>query len=550
MSRWREVWRHAVGRVAEHVTRARDAAGVLAVDFIDTFEAPQEPHDEAAAEGATATTTTARETVRRHGRLGQTAQGGSVVSQDTDVLAQDYTPSTTNSAPGSSSTDMSHDGADTEAAGVAAAAMAAASSARGSSAVEDGTRGGNVVATDTITTRAAETDGALEFWHVGEDADQLQRDSLPPAVQEVHRSPSDMQMHHRLSASIPPSTIVGTEENDSEAPSGDSDSIIARDPSVRRTRPEYRDFLQHLARVLVSAIPGQLAGADDELIERFAIFTVREGIVVGGERDCPICLDALSGMLMMLPCWCVGHVECMTSALRADVRCPLHRIDVRVHVCARSSRNGGPSSADWSSSSPQHEADDFIFGFVAFQDYNTSHDIARSVSTRAAPSDIDSNSRTRARSRSDLGMRDSIQELDNGGDSEARDTNRERMESRLERVLDDISIQTERLIRDLGHVLFDLGAVPSGRQIIPIAPENGHQPAHQISGIVSPEGLRNGDSDEALLQTHARAIDDGDSDSLNEMSHEILERAPGLVEQQSDEQCDDPQRIGGEQTVD
>jgi hypothetical protein len=347
---------------------------------------------------------------------------------------------------------------------------------------------------------APDTGAAWGMSGFGNAIEQEQRGGIPQAEEQAYRSASDdMPMLHSTAATTPPPwTMVGTGDNDSQAPSGDGDSIATLDPNVlRRTRPEYRDFLQHLARVLVSAMPGQPVGADDELISRFSVFTVPEGVVVAGEIDCPICLDALSGMLMMLPCMCVGHVECMTRALRADVRCPLHRIDVRVHVCSRSSPNGGPSPAERSSSSLQQEEDDLMFSHDAVQEHSAFSNIAVSVSTRAAPSHIASNSHAIARSRSDLGLRDSIQELETGRENETRTRNRERMESRLERFLDTISIQTVRLIRDLGQVLFDSETVSLDRQAIRIAPEHVYQRAHHISRSASLEGLWYWDGDEA-----------------------------------------------------
>jgi hypothetical protein len=496
MSRWREVWRQAVARVAEHATRTRDAVGVLAIDFIHTFEPPEETRLEAAAAAAgTTTTATAPETARS--RQLEHAAGGSVVRQDSDVPG-DGTHSTSNSAAGSSSEVMSHDDAATERETVTIA-MDAASAPN----FEDDTHRRRDAATTTATTttvHAPDTGAAWGMSGFGNAIEQEQRGGIPQAEEQAYRSASDdMPMLHSTAATTPPPwTMVGTGDNDSQAPSGDGDSIATLDPNVlRRTRPEYRDFLQHLARVLVSAMPGQPVGADDELISRFSVFTVREGVVVAGEEDCPICLDALSGMLMMLPCMCVGHVECMTSALRADVRCPLHRIDVRVHVCSRSSPNGGPSPAEGSSSSLQQEEDDLMFSHDAVQEHNTFSNIVVSVSTRAAPSHIASNSHAITRSRSDLGLRDSIQELDTGRDNETRTRNRERMESRLERFLDNISIQTVRLIRDLGQVLFDSETVSLDRQAIRITPESVYQGAHQISRSASLEGLQHWDGDEA-----------------------------------------------------
>jgi hypothetical protein len=78
--------------------------------------------------------------------------------------------------------------------------------------------------------------------------------------------------------------------------------------------------------------PGQVYG-DAQLAAAFPVFPSPVG-PVAGSITCPICLERLGGQLLMLPCMCVGHEECMSRALGADVRCPLHRIDVRRHLPA------------------------------------------------------------------------------------------------------------------------------------------------------------------------------------------------------------------------
>jgi hypothetical protein len=67
------------------------------------------------------------------------------------------------------------------------------------------------------------------------------------------------------------------------------------------------------------------------LAASFPVFPSPAG-PVAGSSVCPICLEKLDGQLLLLPCLCVGHECCMARALDADVRCPLHRIDVRSHL--------------------------------------------------------------------------------------------------------------------------------------------------------------------------------------------------------------------------
>lgn len=52
-------------------------------------------------------------------------------------------------------------------------------------------------------------------------------------------------------------------------------------------------------------------GGIQHLLRRFPTFSVEKGQVVAGTASCPICLDALSDTIMLLPCLCSGHEGCM-----------------------------------------------------------------------------------------------------------------------------------------------------------------------------------------------------------------------------------------------
>lgn len=91
---------------------------------------------------------------------------------------------------------------------------------------------------------------------------------------------------------------------------------------------------------IVSLLGARLVqpGVGAEVLRRFPRIQVGKGAEICGSSECPICLEALSSPILLLPCFCCGHEACLATALSFDARCPLHRIDVRKHlerdVCA------------------------------------------------------------------------------------------------------------------------------------------------------------------------------------------------------------------------
>jgi hypothetical protein len=131
--------------------------------------------------------------------------------------------------------------------------------------------------------------------------------------------------HHWLTPIPPPAQetrpLVGVENEEYDLAVGglfnpdDNDEILASLLALLLSRrPE----------------PGPAQG-DMSLAASFPVFPSPAG-PVAGSSVCPICLEMLDGQLLLLPCLCVGHEYCMARALDADVRCPLHRIDVRSHL--------------------------------------------------------------------------------------------------------------------------------------------------------------------------------------------------------------------------
>jgi hypothetical protein len=105
-----------------------------------------------------------------------------------------------------------------------------------------------------------------------------------------------------------------------DASSADSNGAFAREFSLLLR-------LMHMRYIDPSGTRGDSALA--LLLPRFA---VERGSVLGGSTTCPICLEEYHGEVIMLPCLCAGHTECMLSAMKHDVRCPTHRIDIRAQI--------------------------------------------------------------------------------------------------------------------------------------------------------------------------------------------------------------------------
>lgn len=95
---------------------------------------------------------------------------------------------------------------------------------------------------------------------------------------------------------------------------------------------ERRWILAEVLQLLSMHIPDRIVRGDSHLASQFPTFSVEKGTVLVGVSSCPICLEELSGEVTLLPCFCSGHAECMKNAIKNDVRCPIHRIDIRKHL--------------------------------------------------------------------------------------------------------------------------------------------------------------------------------------------------------------------------
>lgn len=125
--------------------------------------------------------------------------------------------------------------------------------------------------------------------------------------------------------------------------SGDGDSDSSEEERMDHSAEERRQLLNSIVELLNLGTHmrdsfsdanggGERRGGVPHLLRRFPTFPVEKGQVVAGVASCPICLDALSDTVMLLPCLCSGHESCMKTALSFDNRCPLHRLDIRKYV--------------------------------------------------------------------------------------------------------------------------------------------------------------------------------------------------------------------------
>jgi hypothetical protein len=98
---------------------------------------------------------------------------------------------------------------------------------------------------------------------------------------------------------------------------------------VGQTDTVVREFGLLLRLMTMPREDETLARGDSGLAQQFPTFAVERGAVLSGCSACPICLDEFHGEVLMLPCLCAGHADCMKSAIKHDVRCPTHRMDIR-----------------------------------------------------------------------------------------------------------------------------------------------------------------------------------------------------------------------------
>lgn len=108
--------------------------------------------------------------------------------------------------------------------------------------------------------------------------------------------------------------------NDAESSTSEEDFMDVPPTAIADERRELLNSIVELLN-LGSQVRSSLGGAfvsDNErlvgmqhLLRRFPTFSVEKGQVVAGTSSCPICLDTLSDTIMLLPCLCSGHEECM-----------------------------------------------------------------------------------------------------------------------------------------------------------------------------------------------------------------------------------------------
>jgi hypothetical protein len=131
-------------------------------------------------------------------------------------------------------------------------------------------------------------------------------------------------------------------------------------------------------------------------------------------------------------------------------------MDVRLHVHSRSSSLEPSPPAG--SPAPEMGPSNLSVGNISVLDGDLSpgQSISSRVNLRAGPE-----RRSLIRSGSGLTVRDTP---NSENDRDAPGLERELLESRLERVLDDISAQTERAVRDLSNIILDLRTLLLDRQ--------------------------------------------------------------------------------------
>jgi hypothetical protein len=147
------------------------------------------------------------------------------------------------------------------------------------------------------------------------------RDHRNPAGAMVEQIPhvGILEPHSPGSAGVE-NTVLGELLSQMDASSADPSGAFAREFALllRMMHMRYGD--------------ATVTRGDSTLALLLPRFAVERGSVLGGSSTCPICLEEYHGEVIMLPCLCAGHTECMLSAIKHDVRCPMHRIDIRVQL--------------------------------------------------------------------------------------------------------------------------------------------------------------------------------------------------------------------------
>jgi hypothetical protein len=210
----------------------------------------------------------------------------------------------------------------TSAGSLSSVSSASATAASGGSALR---------ASDAVTSRARRGRASMDVDVDGHVVMASSPRGSPPATRPHARAARPYYARSRSSA-------VGVRPLPPLAPA-DADSSDEESESSAEERRRILSEIVHLlgVRLRDNNVPGGGSGGGGgggaaHLLRRFPTFAVDKGQVIAGNASCPICLDVLSGTVMLLPCMCSGHETCMTAALSHDRRCPLHRIDVRKHV--------------------------------------------------------------------------------------------------------------------------------------------------------------------------------------------------------------------------
>lgn len=128
---------------------------------------------------------------------------------------------------------------------------------------------------------------------------------------------------------------------------------------------EEQSVLERILGALVDAAQLEddaVVRGDSRLAASFPTIQVDEGAEIMGISDCPICLQPIEGEVMLLPCWCVGHVDCMKEAIKHNVRCPMHKIDVRDHLAEGGHGTHTSESDDDGTDADTEDNTDEMFG--------------------------------------------------------------------------------------------------------------------------------------------------------------------------------------------